>query len=147
MAVLFKLILAIQFNLYLLNHDSSIGDQSVVPLTAERKKHSWWRTFRQKKWKEDLDITLMDYEGQAFTYQIKYHLWKGFYLILKSAPSETRLNDKPILANKKYYLRTGMELVPGNRRFTILVTTAPLDKIVQSIDAAQELKASINKMI
>jgi hypothetical protein len=126
-----KVIFGIKLNLYLLNTDSTIGDQSVVPLTAELKKGSWWRTLRQKKWREDLEITLMDYNGHAFTYKIKYHLWNGFYLKLKSASGDTTLDALPMITGKNYFLKTGMELFPGDRKFTVLITTAPLEKVVR----------------
>jgi hypothetical protein len=130
-SILMKILHGVKLNLYLLNNESLVEDQSVIPLTADIKKRSLWRILTRKNWREDLEITLMDYNAQAFVYQIHYHIWKGFYLQLKNAPPGTaRLSGISMNLEVPYYLKSGAMLELGERKFSVLVTAASLEKVV-----------------
>ena len=128
---LIRVFIGLRMNLYLVSQDSPIHDQALIPITAEGKKNSRLRSLLRGSWKEDIDITLIDHGGHAYTYRIGYSLWRRYYLILLSQNLFTGLTaENPqallggtvLLTGKRYPLRTGMTLQNGDRAFQVMVT-------------------------
>lgn len=121
-----RLLGGMRLNLYLVNRDSPLRDQAIIPITEELRRSSLVRSLRQRRWKENVDITLMDYHDQSYTFRIGYDLWKRYYLEVLDEPAgdeaAARINGKPLAPGKRYSLRTGMKLSAGDRLFAVLVT-------------------------
>lgn len=117
-----RVLVGMKLNLFLVNHDSAVKDQSLIPVTTEGKKASFLRTLIRRNWKEDVDITLLDYSGHTYHYRIGYHLWWRFYLVMEGDTEGSTLDGRPVHPGKRHLLRTGAKLVTGDRAFYVLVT-------------------------
>lgn len=129
MGLLIKIGIGIKTKLYLVSHEPYSQGRIVIPLTAELKKRTLWKTLLQKDWKEDIELTLGDYKGNSFAFHIHYELLYGFKFTLK-APSElVQLNSKKVSTGRAYTLKSGHSLILGDRSFVTLVTTANLETL------------------
>jgi len=117
-----RILVGMKLNLFLVNHDSAVKDQSLIPVTTEGKKASFFRTLFKGNWREDVDITLLDYSGHTYHYRIGYHLWWRFYLVMEAEQEGSLLNGKTMRPGKRHLLRTGSKLTTGDRAFFVLVT-------------------------
>lgn len=126
-----QVLIGMKFKLYLLSHDGGTPKHHLIPITAELKKRSLIRTLYQKGWNEDLDITLTDQNGVSFVYQIKYDIWRGFLLKLKTTDPKSlaKINGKPIMPDRSYKLRTGTSLESGESKFSILISLDSIEKL------------------
>jgi len=112
-----------RLRLYLVGQDSMIRDQSVIAITAELKKGSTLHSLRNGTWREDVDLTLRDYDERAYQFEIGFSLWLRFFLILRgNGGGEARLRGRRLEINRKHYIRTGDSLRIGDRDFRVLVT-------------------------
>lgn len=117
-----RVLLGMKLNLFLVNHDSAVQDQTMIPVTTEGKKTSFIRTLLNGLWREDVDITLTDYSSASFRYRVGYHLWWRFYLVMAEGGDGSAIDGRPVLPGKRYLLRTGARLKVGDRVFYVLVT-------------------------
>jgi hypothetical protein len=129
-AFIIRIIRGFQLNVYLISEDvitsnGNIGKKdrstSWIPLTSELKKHSFWRTFINQNWREDLEITLTDFEHKVFIYKIGYHVLHGFSICLTNEPSIALLNGKPMTPHIEYYLKTETKIKAGTRDFKLVI--------------------------
>lgn len=124
------ILIGLKLKLYLINIESAQPEQSIIPITAELKKRSWLKTILSGNWKENLEITLKDYQNRTFTFQVGFHLLGRFNLSLLSQEGHSALlNQKTMLPNRRYFLKNGMRLETGDRAFEILITAAPVEQI------------------
>ncbi|MBL7715192.1 MAG: hypothetical protein JNL01_06955 [Bdellovibrionales bacterium] len=126
-----RILLGMRLNLILINHDSSIRDQSFIPVTTENKKNSLWRSLTQGNWREDVEITVADDHGHLFIFQVGFHWWNRYWMKLLKMPEEqedshAKLNGQKILIGQKIWARTSDRLDVGDRRFYLLVTPEPI---------------------
>lgn len=131
-ATILKIIFGIKLNLYLVNNDTSIHDQNIIPITIDLKKQSLWRTLLNSQWKEDVELTLVDYKENRFTYCIGYHLLRGYSLKLNEGSGHSFLNKTHLHPGKLYFLKTGKSLQVGERQFIVLITTQAYEKVISS---------------
>jgi hypothetical protein len=127
-----RVLFGIKLNLYLVDPSTLIQDQLVIPITAELKKRSWWKTLLDQQWKEDLDLRLINHENDVLNLKIKYHLWNGFYLIPQDKKIHAKLNNNPLESRRRHYLKTGMILTHGDRSFKVLITSTCYEKTLRS---------------
>jgi hypothetical protein len=122
--MIFRMIIGTRLNLFLINSDSSILDQSLIPISSmSRKRHSFWRTLRDRTWREDIRITLADYRDGTADFHIKYGLWRRYQLALeKRGKTEVKLGKRVLVEGRSYPLRTGMKILVGDRAFTVVVS-------------------------
>jgi hypothetical protein len=125
-----RIILGMKLNLYLVNDESFVSDQAIIPITSDLKKKYFWKTLLRGKWKENIDLTLMNHEGDSFNFQIGYHLWGRYYISIDNDIRQAHLGNKAMMPHKKYYLRTGKQLVIGSRAFSVLVSPTGSEKIL-----------------
>lgn len=133
-----RILIGLKLNLYFLNREQLWAfkdgvpareaiEQSIIPITAEAKKTSLWRTISKRKWLEDVDVTLLDDHGRSYTYSIGFHPWFRFYVALKqSKDTETALNGSKLQTGRQHPLRTGDVLKVGDRQFSILITPSQI---------------------
>ncbi len=156
-----KILFGIRLKLYLVTDDLGPESDRLIPLTADLRKQSLFRTLRKKSWKEDIDLTLSDYQGTQLRLRINYHLWKGFsvssqplyqhsHLASKKGPENGYnensddivplffLNNKVITLGRAHYLKSGMNLKVGDKDFKILITPAPLAEMIQENNSGQD---------
>jgi hypothetical protein len=132
----FRVLNGMRLKLQLVNADSAIDGQTVFPLTAENKKGmSLLHTLLSGNWRENIDIVLADDKGRLHAFFIGYHLWWRFYIVSRDG-QQTWLDGKELLPNVRHYVRTGMQLRLGNRRFTTLVTTNDVSSLLHKELAA-----------
>jgi hypothetical protein len=123
-----KTVIGMKMNLYLVSKEPDLKSTTVIPLTAELKKRSLWKTILRKDWQEDLELTLADYSNHYFSFLIGYSLWKGFYLMLQKQET-CFIHQTKMIAGRLYPLRSGVSLHLGDRSFTILVSASPLETL------------------
>ncbi len=117
-----RVLLGMRLNLFLVNHDSTVQDQSVIPITTEFKKASLFRVLKFGNWREDVDITLMDYQDRSYAFRVSFHVWKRFQLQLIRADSQVTLSGLKLNEMQTVPARTGAKLEIGDRLFFILVS-------------------------
>jgi hypothetical protein len=130
LSALIRILIGIKLKLYLISIDTSQVEQSIVPITAELKKRYLLKTILSGNWKENLEITLTDYQSRSYTFQIGFHLFGRFYLRQLSGENQTAsLNQETMKPNHNYYFKSGMRLETGDRAFEMLITTSPLEQV------------------
>ncbi|MBY0472454.1 hypothetical protein K2X30_14915 [bacterium] len=133
----YRILSGMRMNLYLLSPEAKFADQGIIPISAENKKSSLKKIIEKKKWKEDLEITLMDYQGRSYRYHIQFHLWNRFHMRLVKADGPSQINHRKIVQGKRYSLSNGSTLKIGEREFKIAVTAEQLIKPLHT-DLAEE---------
>jgi hypothetical protein len=129
--IFLKIAYGMKLNLYLIDDDSESGEEpSIIPLTTELRKTSFWDSLTKKTWREDVLITLVDYQGQSFQCGIQNHIWAGFSLLIQGQPGKVLINRREVLPGKKHYLKTGMSFQVGDRKFKILISQVPPARIL-----------------
>jgi hypothetical protein len=118
---LWRVLYGFRLNLYLLNHDSLVQDQTIIPITSTARKQSIGQTLFSGSWREDIEITLTDHKNRSYYLSIGYHPWRRFYLNVPEA-TEISLNKLPLEAKVSYAIRNGMQLKVNDRDFEVLVT-------------------------
>lgn len=134
-----RILLGMRLNLFLVNHDTAVGDQSVIPITTELKKSSIFRSLRLGNWREDVEITLMDYQNQSFSFRIGFHIWNRFWAELSRSDGNAKLGHDKLVTGKRMKLRTGARLEIGDRSFFVLVTPQQMSPDLHK-DLYEELK-------
>lgn len=123
--IIIRVFRGLHLNLYFLNVDSSIEGQKIIPVNQYRKRKSLFK----KNWNEDLEVTLSDYKGNNYVYEVKYGLWRHYYFSPKDDKLVSMLNDKKLIKGTEYNLKNGMNLKVGNRNFKVAVTTRVMGDI------------------
>lgn len=119
-----RILLGMRLHLQLVNADSPVRDQAVIPVTSENKKGlSLLHTLLTGNWREDVEIVLADHANHHYSFIVGYHLWWRFYLVSHS-DNKVLINHKNLKKMKRYYLKTGQFLKVGDRAFTVLITTS-----------------------
>lgn len=128
LGAMFRIFYGMRLNLFLVNDDSTVADQSLIPITTEGKKRSLINTISNGNWREDVDLTLTDYEGHSYAYRVGYHLWNRFYVMFRGTNpnTQTKIDGRLVKPARRYRLRTGQRLQVGDRVFTVLVTTTQM---------------------
>jgi hypothetical protein len=122
-----------RLNLYFIDDDDdseNTENPSVIPITTELRKTSFWDSVAKKTWQEDVLITLVDYQSQSFQCRIQNHIWSGFFLLIQECPGKVFINRREIRAGKNHYLRNGMSFQVGDRKFKILVSPVPAARLL-----------------
>ncbi len=102
-----------RLNLYLVSGDSPVTDQALIPVTAENGKRSP---------RENIDLTLTDFDGGRYDFRVGYGTFVRFYLLLgRGSKAEARLNRRPLENGKYYPIRSGARLSVGGREYTLVI--------------------------
>ncbi|MGZ3699814.1 MAG: hypothetical protein ACXWPM_08260 [Bdellovibrionota bacterium] len=118
----FRIIRGMQMNLFLINSDSPMAEEALIPITAELKKVSLVRSMLKGLWREDVEISLMDQKNRACTFNIGFHIWHRFHLTVLTTSDGCFIGRKPLMAGKRHYLRNGLIVKVGRRDFKVLVS-------------------------
>jgi hypothetical protein len=120
-----RVLVGMRLNLYLISDDTLIRDQAMIPISSDLKRARSLLSLFRGKWRENIEISLTDYQNRTFTYQIEYGLWRRFQIaLLPGTRGTTLLAGREMAPGKRYALRTGMKLRIGDRPYTVLVTLA-----------------------
>jgi hypothetical protein len=118
---LFRVWAGLRLSLYLLNDDSIVRDQVLIPVTFSGRKRSIVQCLREGRWKDDVELTLMDYQSRAYKVRVTYGLWRRFRLEFRGGPAGLKLGRTEAVVGQKYTLRSGMKLETGGRRYEVKV--------------------------
>lgn len=126
--LLVRILVGLRLNLFLINHESHLHDQTIIPITTELKKSSLFRVIFNGNWREDVAITLMDDDSNRYEFEVGFHWWKRFFIYLKSTSGskDPTVDFVPLREGMKMFLRTGQELRVGDRLFVVLVSASQM---------------------
>lgn len=126
-----------KLRLYLISRDTLHSDQAVIPISAELKKASLWRTVLQGNWREDLEVKLADSSGKMHSFEFGFHPVFRYFVTLKTPSQDVLLGEARLKHEERAYLKNGMSLQLGSRRFEIWVMpTNPTGRLNNEFDFA-----------
>lgn len=122
--VAYRLLRGRTMHLYLLNRDSVVEDQMLIPVTSIEKNRSILRGWFSKIKPESIDLSLTDHNSNQFLFEVQYAPFRWF--VLKTKNDGGRIERRSLKPQKTYWLRDGMKLWVGERDFTIKITSQQL---------------------
>jgi hypothetical protein len=104
----------------------SAEDEVVIPITLENRRSLTWRSIREKRWQESVELVLADDQGKYADLSFSFHPWMHYLVKVAARPdaAPVKLNSRPLPAEKRIRLVDGDRLQVGNRRYSIRVTSA-----------------------
>jgi hypothetical protein len=99
-------------------------DQVVIPVTMENRRSFSWRSIREKRWQESVELVLADDDGRYADLSFSFHLWMHFLVTVADRPdsASVKLNSRPLPLGRKIRLVNGDRLDVGGRKYWVRVT-------------------------
>jgi hypothetical protein len=111
--ILLRIFLGLRLKLYFINEDSSLTDQSIIPVVYYNKSKS----LLKGNWKEDIELVLTDERGNPFTFNIKFGLFSHYFVQNNTELENVAFNNKVMTKGKRYYLTNWSKIKVGDRVF------------------------------
>jgi hypothetical protein len=122
--ILLRIFLGLRLKLYFINEDSSLTDQSIIPVVYYNKSKS----LLKGNWKEDIELVLTDERGNPFTFNIKFGLFSHYFVQNNTELENVAFNNKVMTKGKRYYLTNWSKIKVGDRVFKAKITLRTLIK-------------------
>lgn len=138
---LYRLLRGVRLNLMLVHREgarAAVGgregrDQVVIPVTLEHRRSLSWRSIRERRWEESVDLVLADDEGRYADLAFTFHPWMHYLMQLGERPAgegaQVKLNSRIVASGRRVRVVDGDRLEVGRRRYLVRVTgsTAEVD--------------------
>jgi hypothetical protein len=121
LGALFRFIQGLSKELALKHHP----EEGPIPITLEHRRSFSLRTLRDQRWRESVELTLLDDSGKSAVLSFSFHPWWHFR-VERLAPQKTEaaaevaLSGRPLMPGKCVSIGRGDQLRVGERTFQVL---------------------------